>query len=211
MRFVQQLEYQTKTKNLTSLSRELLHSLIVLEDDYFLKQIIGKTEFEEKLTTLLDGTFDERNEVGVSIGKIMDDVINELFSYNPSPVALRGHIQILIDNIRFILDEGPFTDDDEGDEDDSEDCDDEDVAVKDTDWLWHKFNRIIHYDKFTLQDSIKGLECLTLKIHQRLKNVDDPIIRENLDNVVKSLKENYLTLQNLIDESSEVELKNLLN
>lgn len=210
MRFVQQLEYQTKTKNLTSLSRELLHSLIVLEDDYFLKQIIGKTEFEEKLTTLLDGTFDERNEVGVSIGKIMDDVINELFSYNPSPVALRGHIQILIDNIRFILDEGPFTDEDE-DEDDSEDCDDEDVAVKDTDWLWHKFNRIIHYDKFTLQDSIKGLECLTLKIHQQLKNVDDPIIRENLDSVVKSLKENYLTLQNLIDESREVALENLLN
>lgn len=69
MRFVQQLEYQTKTKNLSSLSRELLHSLIVLEDDYFLKQIIGKTEFEEKLTTLLDGTFDECNEVGVSIGK----------------------------------------------------------------------------------------------------------------------------------------------
>ena len=62
---MQQLEYQTKTKNLSSLSRELLHSLIVLEDDYFLKQIIGKTEFEEKLTTLLDGTFDERNEVGV--------------------------------------------------------------------------------------------------------------------------------------------------
>lgn len=210
MRFVQQLEYQTKTKNLTSLSRELLHSLIVLEDDYFLKQIIGKTEFEEKLTTLLDGTFDERNEVGVSIGKIMDDVISELFSYNPSPVALRGHIQILIDNIRFILDEGPFTDEDD-DEDDSEDCDDEDVAVKDTDWLWHKFNRIIHYDKFTLQDSIKGLECLTLKIHQRLKNVDDPIIRENLDSVVKSLKENYLTLQNLIDESREVVLKNILN
>lgn len=208
MRFVQQLEYQTKTKNLTSLSRELLHSLIVLEDDYFLKQIIGKDEFEEKLTTLLDGTFDERNEVGVSIGKIMDDVINELFSYNPSPVALRGHIQILIDNIRFILDEGPFTDEDE---DDSEDCDDEDVAVKDTDWLWHKFNRIIHYDKFTLQDAIKGLECLTLKIHQRLKNVDDPIIRENLNNVVKSLKENHLTLQNLIDESSEVALENLLN
>lgn len=208
MRFVQQLEYQTKTKNLTSLSRELLHSLIVLEDDYFLKQIIERDEFEEKLTTLLDGTFDECNEVGVSISKMMDDVINELFSYNPSPVALRGHIQILIDNIRFILDEGPFTDEDE---DDSEDCDDEDVAVKDTDWLWHKFNRIIHYDKFTLQDAIKGLECLTLKIHQRLKNVDDPIIRENLDDVVKSLKENHLTLQNLIDESREVALKNLLN
>lgn len=205
---MQQLEYQTKTKDLTDLSWELLGSLVVLEDDYFLKQIIGKDEFEEKLTTLLDGTFDERNEVGVSIGKIMDDVINELFSYNPSPVALRGHIQILIDNIRFILDEGPFTDEDE---DDSEDCDDEDVAVKDTDWLWHKFNRIIHYDKFTLQDAIKGLECLTLKIHQRLNRVDDPIIRENLDNVVKSLKENHLTLQNLIDESREVALKNLLN
>lgn len=210
MRFVQQLEYQTKTKNLTDLSWELLGSLVVLEDDYFLKQIIGKDEFEEKLTTLLDGTFDEHNEVGVSISKMMDDVINELFSYNPSPVALRGHIQILIDNIRFILDEGPFTDEDE-DEDDSEDCDDEDVAVKDPEWLWHKFNRIIHYDKFTLQDAIKGLECLTLKIHQRLKNVDDPIIRENLDDVVKSLKENHLTLQNLIDESREVALKNLLN
>lgn len=207
---MQQLEYQTKTKNLSSLSRELLHSLIVLEDDYFLKRIIGKSEFEEKLTTLLDGTFDERNEVGVSIGKIMDDVINELFSYNPSPVALRGHIQILIDNIRFILDEGPFTDEDD-DEDDSEDYDNEDVAVKDTEWLWHKFNRIVNYDKFTLQDAIKGLECLTLKIHQRLNRVDDPIIRENLDNVIKSLKENHLTLQNLIDESSEVALKNLLN
>ena len=152
MRFVQQLEYQTKTKNLSSLSRELLHSLIVLEDDYFLKQIIGKTEFEEKLTTLLDGTFDECNEVGVSIGKMVDDVINELFSYNPSPVALRGHIQTLINNIRTILDEGPFTDEDE-DEDDSEDCDDEDVAVKDPEWLWHKFNRIIHYDGFTLQNA----------------------------------------------------------
>lgn len=207
---MQQLEYQTKTKNLSSLSRELLHSLIVLEDDYFLKRIIGKSEFEEKLTTLLDGTFDERNEVGVSIGKIMDDVINELFSYNPSPVALRGHIQILIDNIRFILDEGPFTDEDD-DEDDSEDYDNEDVAVKDTEWLWHKFNRIVNYDKFTLQDAIKGLECLTLKIHQRLNRVDDPIIRENLDNVIKSLKENHLTLQNLIDESREVALKNLLN
>lgn len=123
---MQQLEYQTKTKNLTSLSRELLHSLIVLEDD-------------------------------------------------------------------------------------NEDCDDEDVAVKDPEWLWHKFNRIIHYDTFTLQDAIKGLECLTLKIHQRLSGVDDPIIRENLDNVVKCLKENHLTLQNLIDESSEVALENLLN
>lgn len=210
MRFVQQLEYQTKTKNLSSLSRELLHSLIVLEDDYFLKRIIGKSEFEEKLTTLLDGTFDERNEVGVSIGKIMDDVINELFSYNPSPVALRGHIQILIDNIRFILDEGPFTDEDD-DEDDSEDYDDEGVAVKDPEWLWHKFNRIIHYDGFTLQNAVQGLECLTLKIHQQLNVVDDPIIRENLNNVVKSLKENHLTLQNLIDESSEVALENLLN
>ena len=106
---MQQLEYQTKTKNLTDLSWELLGSLVVLEDDYFLKQIIGKDEFEEKLTTLLDGTFDERNEAGVSISKMMDDVIDELFSYNPSPVALRGHIQILIDNIRFILDEGPST------------------------------------------------------------------------------------------------------
>lgn len=182
----------------------------MLEDDYFLKQIIGKTEFEEKLTTLLDGTFDERNEVGVSIGKIMDDVINELFSYNPSPVALRGHIQILIDNIRFILDEGPFTDEDD-DEDDSEDYDDEDVAVKDPEWLWHKFNRIIHYDGFTLQNAVQGLECLTLKIHQQLNVVDDPIIRENLNNVVKSLKENHLSLQNLIDESSEVALENLLN
>lgn len=210
MRFVQQLEYQTKTKNLTSLSRELLHSLIVLEDDYFLKRIIGKSEFEEKLTTLLDGTFDERNEVGVSIGKMVDDVINELFSYNPSPVALRGHIQTLINNIRTILDEGPFTDEDE-DEDDSEDCDDEDVAVKDPEWLWHKFNRIIHYDGFTLQNAVQGLECLTLKIHQQLNVVDDPIIRENLNNVVKSLKENHLTLQNLIDESREVALKNLLN
>lgn len=210
MRFVQQLEYQTKTKNLSSLSRELLHSLIVLEDDYFLKQIIGKTEFEEKLTTLLDGAFDECNEVGVSIGKMVDDVINELFSYNPSPVALRGHIQTLINNIRTILDEGPFTDEDE-DEDDSEDCDDEDVAVKDPEWLWHKFNRIIHYDGFTLQNAVQGLECLTLKIHQQLNVVDDPIIRENLNNVVKSLKENHLTLQNLIDESREVALKNLLN
>lgn len=210
MRFVQQLEYQTKTKNLTSLSRELLHSLIVLEDDYFLKQIIERDEFEEKLTTLLDGTFDECNEVGVSISKMMDDVINELFSYNPSPVALRGHIQILIDNIRFILDEGPFTDEDD-DEDDSEDYDDEDVAVKDPEWLWHKFNRIIHYDGFTLQNAVQGLECLTLKIHQQLNVVDDPIIRENLNNVVKSLKENHLTLQNLIDESSEVALENLLN
>lgn len=209
MRFVQQLEYQTKTKNLTDLNWELLGSLVVLEDDYFLKQIIGKDEFEEKLTTLLDGTFDERNEVGVSISKIMDDVINELFSYNPSPVALRGHIQTLIDNIRFILNEGPFTDED--DEDDSEDYDNEDVAVKDTEWLWRKFNRIVNYDKFTLQDAIKGLECLTLKIHQRLNGVDDPIIRENLDNVVKSLKENHLSLQNLIDESREVALKNLLN
>ena len=134
---MQQLEYQTKTKNLTDLSWELLGSLVVLEDDYFLKQIIGKDEFEEKLATLLDGTFDERNEVGVSISKMMDDVINELFSYNPSPVALRGHIQTLIDNIRFILNEGPFTDEDE---DDSEDYDDEDVAVKDPEWLWHKFN-----------------------------------------------------------------------
>lgn len=87
----------------------------MLEDDYFLKQIIGKTEFEEKLTTLLDGTFDECNEVGVSISKMVDDVINELFSYNPSPVALRGHIQTLINNIRTILDEGPFTDEDEDD------------------------------------------------------------------------------------------------
>jgi len=207
---VQQLEYQTKTKNLTDLSWELLGSLVVLEDDYFLKQIIGKDEFEEKLTTLLDGTFDERNEVGVSISKMMDDVIDELFSYNPSPVALRGHIQTLIDNIRFILNEGPFTDEDD-DEDDSEDYDNEDVAVKDTEWLWRKFNRIVNYDKFTLQDAIKGLECLTLKIHQRLNRVDDPIIRENLDDVVKSLKENYLSLQNLIDESREVALKNLLN
>lgn len=205
---MQQLEYQTKTKNLTDLSWELLGSLVVLEDDYFLKQIIGKDEFEEKLTTLLDGTFDERNEVGVSISKMMDDVINELFSYNPSPVALRGHIQTLIDNIRFILNEGPFTDEDE---DDSEDYDDEDVAVKDPEWLWHKFNRIIHYDGFTLQNAVQGLECLTLKIHQQLNVVDDPIIRENLNNVVKSLKENHLTLQNLIDESSEVALKNLLN
>lgn len=207
---MQQLEYQTKTKNLTDLSWELLGSLVVLEDDYFLKQIIGKDEFEEKLTTLLDGTFDERNEVGVSISKMMDDVIDELFSYNPSPVALRGHIQTLIDNIRFILNEGPFTDEDD-DEDDSEDYDNEDVAVKDTEWLWRKFNRIVNYDKFTLQDAIKGLECLTLKIHQRLNRVDDPIIRENLDDVVKSLKENYLSLQNLIDESREVALKNLLN
>lgn len=207
---MQQLEYQTKTKNLTDLSWELLGSLVVLEDDYFLKQIIGKDEFEEKLTTLLDGTFDERNEVGVSISKMMDDVINELFSYNPSPVALRGHIQTLINNIRTILDEGPFTDEDE-DEDDSEDCDDEDVAVKDPEWLWHKFNRIIHYDGFTLQNAVQGLECLTLKIHQQLNVVDDPIIRENLNNVVKSLKENHLTLQNLIDESREVALKNLLN
>lgn len=206
---MQQLEYQTKTKNLTDLSWELLGSLVVLEDDYFLKQIIGKDEFEEKLTTLLDGTFDERNEVGVSISKMMDDVINELFSYNPSPVALRGHIQTLIDNIRFILNEGPFTDED--DEDDSEDYDNEDVAVKDTEWLWHKFNRIIHYDGFTLQNAVQGLECLTLKIHQQLNVVDDPIIRENLNNVVKSLKENHLTLQNLIDESSEVALENLLN
>lgn len=205
---MQQLEYQTKTKDLTDLSLELLGSLVVLEDDYFLKQIIGKDEFEEKLTTLLDGTFDERNEVGVSISKIMDDVINELFSYNPSPVALRGHIQTLIDNIRFILNEGPFTDEDE---DDSEDCDDEDVAVKDPEWLWHKFNRIIHYDGFTLQNAVQGLECLTLKIHQQLNVVDDPIIRENLNNVVKSLKENHLTLQNLINESREVALKNLLN
>lgn len=205
---MQQLEYQTKTKNLTDLSWELLGSLVVLEDDYFLKQIIGKDEFEEKLTTLLDGTFDERNEVGVSISKMMDDVINELFSYNPSPVALRCHIQTLIDNIRFILNEGPFTDEDE---DDSEDYDDEDVAVKDPEWLWHKFNRIIHYDGFTLQNAVQGLECLTLKIHQQLNVVDDPIIRENLNNVVKSLKENHLTLQNLIDESSEVALKNLLN
>lgn len=203
---MQQLEYQTKTKALTDLSWELLGSLVVLEDDYFLKQIIGKDEFEEKLTTLLDGTFDESNEVGVSISKMMDDVINELFSYNPSPVALRGHIQTLIDNIRTILNEGPFTD-----EDDSEDYDNEDVAVKDTEWLWRKFNRIVNYDKFTLQDAIKGLECLTLKIHQRLNRVDDPIIRENLDNVVKSLKENHLSLQNLIDESREVALKNLLN
>lgn len=206
---MQQLEYQTKTKDLTDLSWELLGSLVVLEDDYFLKQIIGKDEFEEKLTTLLDGTFDERNEVGVSISKMMDDVINELFSYNPSPVALRGHIQTLIDNIRFILNEGPFTDED--DEDDSEDYDNEDVAVKDTEWLWHKFNRIIHYDGFTLQNAVQGLECLTLKIHQQLNVVDDPIIRENLNNVVKSLKENHLTLQNLIDESSEVALENLLN
>lgn len=205
---MQQLEYQTKTKNLSSLSRELLHSLIVLEDDYFLKQIIGKDEFEEKLTTLLDGTFDERNEVGVSISKMMDDVINELFSYNPSPIALRGHIQTLIDNIRFILNEGPFTDEDEND---SENYDDEDVAVKDPEWLWHKFNRIIHYDGFTLQNAVQGLECLTLKIHQQLNVVDDPIIRENLNNVVKSLKENHLSLQNLIDESSEVALENLLN
>ena len=205
---MQQLEYQTKTKNLTDLSWELLGSLVVLEDDYFLKQIIGKDEFEEKLTTLLDGTFDERNEVGVSISKMMDDVINELFSYNPSPVALRGHIQTLIDNIRFILNEGPFTDEDE---DDSEDYDDEDVAVKDPEWLWHKFNRIIHYNGFTLQNAVQGLECLTLKIHQQLNVVDDPIIRENLNNVVKSLKENHLTLQNLIDESSEVALENLLN
>lgn len=207
---MQQLEYQTKTKALTDLSWELLGSLVVLEDDYFLKQIIGKDEFEEKLTTLLDGTFDECNEVGVSIGKMVDDVINELFSYNPSPVALRGHIQTLINNIRTILDEGPFTDEDE-DEDDSEDCDDEDVAVKDPEWLWHKFNRIIHYDGFTLQNAVQGLECLTLKIHQQLNVVDDPIIRENLNNVVKSLKENHLTLQNLIDESREVALKNLLN
>lgn len=207
---MQQLEYQTKTKNLTDLSWELLGSLVVLEDDYFLKQIIGKDEFEEKLTTLLDGTFDECNEVGVSIGKMVDDVINELFSYNPSPVALRGHIQTLINNIRTILDEGPFTDEYE-DEDDSEDCDDEDVAVKDPEWLWHKFNRIIHYDGFTLQNAVQGLECLTLKIHQQLNVVDDPIIRENLNNVVKSLKENHLTLQNLIDESREVALKNLLN
>ena len=207
---MQQLEYQTKTKDLTDLSWELLGSLVVLEDDYFLKRIIGKSEFEEKLTTLLDGTFDECNEVGVSIGKMVDDVINELFSYNPSPVALRGHIQTLINNIRTILDEGPFTDEDE-DEDDSEDCDDEDVAVKDPEWLWHKFNRIIHYDGFTLQNAVQGLECLTLKIHQQLNVVDDPIIRENLNNVVKSLKENHLTLQNLIDESREVALKNLLN
>ncbi len=206
---MQQLEYQTKTKDLTDLSWELLGSLVVLEDDYFLKQIIGKDEFEEKLTTLLDGAFDECNEVGVSIGKMVDDVINELFSYNPSPVALRGHIQTLIDNIRFILNEGPFTDED--DEDDSEDYDNEDVAVKDTEWLWRKFNRIVNYDKFTLQDAINGLECLTLKIHQRLNKVDDPIIRENLDNVIKSLKENHLSLQNLIDESREVALKNLLN
>lgn len=210
MRFVQQLEYQTKTKVLTNLSRELLQSLIVLEDDYFLKQIIERDEFEEKLTTLLDGTFDECNEVGVSIGKMVDDVINELFSDNPSPIALHGYIQILINNIRSILDEGPFTDEDE-DEDDSEDCDDEDVAVKDPEWLWHKFNRIIHYDGFTLQNAVQGLECLTLKIHQQLNVVDDPIIRENLNNVVKSLKENHLTLQNLIDESREVALKNLLN
>ena len=208
MRFVQQLEYQTKTKVLTNLSRELLQSLIVLEDDYFLKQIIERDEFEEKLTTLLDGTFDECNEVGVSIGKMVDDVINELFSDNPSPIALHGYIQILINNIRTILDEGPFTDEDE---DDSEDCDDEDVAVKDPEWLWHKFNRIIHYDGFTLQNAVQGLECLTLKIHQQLNVVDDPIIRENLNNVVKSLKENHLTLQNLIDESSEVALENLLN
>lgn len=205
---MQQLEYQTKTKNLTDLSWELLGSLVVLEDDYFLKQIIGKDEFEEKLTTLLDGTFDERNEVGVSISKMMDDVINELFSYNPSPIALRGHIQTLIDNIRFILNEGPFTDEDEND---SENYDDEDVAVKDPEWLWHKFNRIIHYDGFTLQNAVQGLECLTLKIHQQLNVVDDPIIRENLNNVVKSLKENHLSLQNLIDESSEVALENLLN
>lgn len=210
MRFVQQLEYQTKTKVLTNLSRELLQSLIVLEDDYFLKQIIERDEFEEKLTTLLDGTFDECNEVGVSIGKMVDDVINELFSDNPSPIALHGYIQILINNIRSILDEGPFTDEDD-DEDDSEDYDDEDVAVKDPEWLWHKFNRIIHYDGFTLQNAVQGLECLTLKIHQQLNVVDDPIIRENLNNVVKSLKENHLTLQNLIDESSEVALENLLN
>ena len=208
MRFVQQLEYQTKTKVLTNLSRELLQSLIVLEDDYFLKQIIERDEFEEKLTTLLDGTFDECNEVGVSIGKMVDDVINELFSDNPSPIALHGYIQILINNIRSILDEGPFTDEDE---DDSEDYDDEDVAVKDPEWLWHKFNRIIHYDVFTLQNAVQGLECLTLKIHQQLNVVDDPIIRENLNNVVKSLKENHLTLQNLINESREVALKNLLN
>lgn len=210
MRFVQQLEYQTKTKVLTNLSRELLQSLIVLEDDYFLKQIIERDEFEEKLTTLLDGTFDECNEVGVSIGKMVDDVINELFSDNPSPIALHGYIQILINNIRSILDEGPFTDEDD-DEDDSEDYDNEDVAVKDPEWLWHKFNRIIHYDGFTLQNAVQGLECLTLKIHQQLNVVDDPIIRENLNNVVKSLKENHLTLQNLIDESREVALKNLLN
>ena len=210
MRFVQQLEYQTKTKVLTNLSRELLQSLIVLEDDYFLKQIIERDEFEEKLTTLLDGTFDECNEVGVSIGKMVDDVINELFSDNPSPIALHGYIQILINNIRSILDEGPFTDEDD-DEDDSEDYDNEDVAVKDPEWLWHKFNRIIHYDGFTLQNAVQGLECLTLKIHQQLNVVDDPIIRENLNNVVKSLKENHLTLQNLIDESSEVALENLLN
>ena len=36
---MQQLEYQTKTKDLTDLSWELLGSLVVLEDDYFLKQI----------------------------------------------------------------------------------------------------------------------------------------------------------------------------
>lgn len=117
----------------------------------------------------------------------------------------------MIDNIRFILNEGPFTDEDDEDEDDSEDYDDEDVAVKDPEWLWHKFNRIIHYDGFTLQNAVQGLECLTLKIHQQLNVVDDPIIRENLNNVVKSLKENHLTLQNLIDESSEVALENLLN
>lgn len=210
MRFVQQLEYQTKTKVLTNLSRELLQSLIVLEDDYFLKQIIERDEFEEKLTTLFDGTFDECNEVGVSIGKMVDDVINELFSDNPSPIALHGYIQILINNIRSILDEGPFTDEDD-DEDDSEDYDNEDVAVKDPEWLWHKFNRIIHYDGFTLQNAVQGLECLTLKIHQQLNVVDNPIIRENLNNVVKSLKENHLSLQNLIDESSEVALENLLN
>ena len=69
---------------------------------------------------------------------MVDDVINELFSDNPSPIALHGYIQILINNIRSILDEGPFTDEDD-DEDDSEDYDNEDVAVKDPEWLWHKF------------------------------------------------------------------------
>lgn len=74
-----------------------------------------------------------------------------------------------------------------------------------------RFVQQLEYQTKTKNLSSLSREFLTLKIHQQLNVVDDPIIRENLNNVVKSLKENHLTLQNLIDESREVALKNLLN
>lgn len=109
---MEQLDYRFKTKSPISVSSELLGSLVVLEDDYFLKQTMKRTDFENKLKTLLDGEFWECDENGSSISKIVDDLLNELFNYHSSKVALREYLQNLIQSMKSILNIGPLFDED---------------------------------------------------------------------------------------------------